>query len=136
MNPRTVLRIEGAAALAVALGGYYLSGGPLWLLLVLALAPDLSMLGYLSGPRIGSLVYNFAHTYTVPTVVGAVGYGVGEPTVILVALVWIGHIGADRLVGYGLKSPTGFNHTHLSVQRRETTVTPSESPVADATRPR
>jgi len=33
---------------------------------------------------------------------------------VLVALVWAGHIGADRLVGYGLKYPTGFAHTHLS----------------------
>jgi hypothetical protein len=136
MNPQTILRIEGAAALGVALGGYYFLGGPLWLLLVLALAPDLSMLGYLRGPRLGSVTYNFAHTYTVPVVVGAVGYGVGAPTLTLVALVWIGHIGADRLVGYGLKSPTGFTQTHLSVEPQETAVPQGESPIADATKPR
>jgi hypothetical protein len=33
-----------------------------------------------------------------------------------VALIWIGHIGADRLAGYGLKFETGFRDTHLGVQ--------------------
>ena len=29
---------------------------------------------------------------------------------------WVGHIGADRLVGYGLKFESGFKDTHLSTQ--------------------
>lgn len=33
---------------------------------------------------------------------------------VLAAAVWTAHIGADRLVGYGLKYPTGFGDTHLS----------------------
>jgi hypothetical protein len=35
---------------------------------------------------------------------------------LLVALIWAAHIGADRLVGYGLKFESGFENTHLSVQ--------------------
>jgi hypothetical protein len=30
--------------------------------------------------------------------------------------VWTGHIGADRLVGYGLKLEGRFKETHLSTQ--------------------
>ena len=30
-----------------------------------------------------------------------------------VALIWLGHIGVDRLIGYGLKYPTAFKDTHL-----------------------
>lgn len=114
MNPRTLLRLEGLTALALAVGAYLWLGGPLWLLAVLALAPDLSMLGYLAGPRVGSAAYNLAHTYSVPIAVGGVGLYAGAGLAVLVALVWAGHIGADRLVGYGLKYPTGFTHTHLS----------------------
>jgi hypothetical protein len=66
MDPRQFLRVEGLAALAAALGVFLGLEGPLWLLAVLALAPDLSMLGYLGGPRAGSLAYNLAHTYTLP----------------------------------------------------------------------
>jgi hypothetical protein len=29
------------------------------------------------------------------------------------ALIWIGHIGFDRLIGYGLKIGPGFKDTHL-----------------------
>ncbi|HEY2386937.1 MAG TPA: DUF4260 family protein, partial [Candidatus Binatia bacterium] len=29
------------------------------------------------------------------------------------ALIWLAHIGMDRLLGYGLKYPTSFHHTHL-----------------------
>ncbi|MFA1610710.1 DUF4260 domain-containing protein [Halobellus rubicundus] len=114
MTPRTILRIEGGATLAAALYGYYLLDGPWWLLAVLALAPDLSMLGYLVDERIGSVVYNLGHTYTLPVALGAVGYGLDARILLLGALVWAGHIGADRLVGYGLKLTSGFDETHLS----------------------
>lgn len=116
MDPHHFLRVEGLAVLAGTLGGYYTLGGPLWLLAVLALAPDLSMVGYLAGPRIGSLTYNLFHTYTLPLTLGAVGAMVDVRLAILIALVWAGHIGADRLVGYGLKFDFGFTETHLSRQ--------------------
>jgi hypothetical protein len=116
MEPRTFLRVEGGAALAVALGWYVTLDGPLWLLAVLALAPDLSMLGYLAGPKVGSLSYNVVHTYTGPLALAAVGFWADARLALLVALVWVGHIGADRLFGYGLKFDSGFKQTHLSAQ--------------------
>lgn len=67
-----------AAALAV----YISLDGPFWLLVVLALAPDLSMVGYLAGPRVGSTTYNAFHTYVAPLAVGAVGLWSGTPTVV------------------------------------------------------
>lgn len=114
MQPRHLLRLEGLAALGVALTGYFSLGGPLWLLALLALAPDLSMLGYLAGPRVGSPAYNVVHTYTLPVAVGAVALWSDTRLALLVALVWAAHIGVDRLFGYGLKFETGFKHTHLS----------------------
>lgn len=116
MEPRTFLRGEGLTVLALSLGGYVALEGPIWLLVVLALAPDLSMAGYLAGPRAGSRIYNLVHTYTLPAVLGAVGYWTGAPVALWVALIWTGHIGADRLFGYGLKYETGFRDTHLSTQ--------------------
>lgn len=116
MEPRTLLRVEGLAALAIALGGYVTLDGPLWLLVVLALAPDLSMIGYLAGPRVGSLSYNTVHTYTLPAVLGGLGFWADVRIALLVALIWAGHIGADRFAGYGLKFESGFTRTHLSAQ--------------------
>ena len=114
MNPKFILRLEGAGIVAVATAAYFTIGGPLWLFLVLALAPDLSMLAYLAGPRVGSNIYNLFHTYLAPVTLGAVGVWLGVTPFIWVALVWSAHIGVDRAVGYGLKYPTGFKHTHLS----------------------
>lgn len=73
MEPRTLLRLEGLTTLGLALGGYFTLDGPLWLLLALAFAPDLSMLGYLAGSRLGSWIYNAVHTYTLPLALGAAG---------------------------------------------------------------
>lgn len=114
MNPPSLLRLEGLAVLAGALGLYLTFGGPLWLLAVLALAPDLSMAGYVAGPRLGSYAYNAAHTYVGPLALGTAGFWGGVELAVLVALVWTAHIGVDRLVGYGLKYPTGFRDTHLT----------------------
>jgi hypothetical protein len=116
MEPRTFLRIEGAAALGIALGGYVTLDGPIWMLVVLALAPDLSMVGYLAGPKVGSLSYNLVHTYTLPFALGAVGFWADARLALLLALIWAGHIGADRVFGYGLKFESGFEETHLSRQ--------------------
>ncbi|MFB6119788.1 MAG: DUF4260 domain-containing protein [Halobacteriaceae archaeon] len=116
MNPTSLLRIEGVTAFALALGTYLVLDGPLWLLAVLALAPDLSMAAYAAGPRVGSLGYNAVHTYTGPLALGAAGLWTDARLPLLVALVWVGHIGADRALGYGLKSSGGFRDTHLSTQ--------------------
>lgn len=116
MEPRHFLRVEGATAAGLALLAYWVIDGPIWLLVVLAFAPDLSMIAYLFGARVGSLGYNLVHTYTGPVALGAGALWTETRLVLLVALIWVAHIGADRLVGYGLKYASGFEDTHLSHQ--------------------
>ena len=112
-TPRLLLRIEGAALLAGALVFYPLTGGTWLLFAVLILAPDLSFLAYLIGPRIGALAYNAVHTTIGPIALTLVGFHVSSYGVIAVALIWLAHIGADRMLGYGLKYDAGFAFTHL-----------------------
>jgi hypothetical protein len=71
------------------------------------------MLGYLRGPRLGARVYNLGHTWLLPGVLAALGILAGLSIALDVAVIWFGHIGVDRLLGYGLKLPTGFQDTHL-----------------------
>ena len=97
------------AAVAV----YFLLGLPLWAFLVFLLAPDLSAVGYLSGTRNGSIVYNLAHTIVWPVMLGVLGWWLGWSWAAPVSLIWLAHIGMDRMVGYGLKYPDAFKHTHL-----------------------
>ena len=78
MDPRTVLRLEGVAVFAAATSAYFALGAPVWLLVVLALAPDIAMVGYLAGPRVGSYAYNAVHTYVGPVALGAAGIWFGS----------------------------------------------------------
>lgn len=72
------------------------------------------MIGHLSGPRIGALVYNAGHTYAVPMMSGAAALVLNHALTGGVALAWGGHIGMDRGLGCGLKRLGGFHDTHLS----------------------
>jgi hypothetical protein len=112
-RPAALLMVEGATMLAGSVLLYWTGGGSWWLFALLLLAPDLSMLGYLAGPRVGAVAYNVFHSYQLPAALGLVGLFVGVPLAVSVALVWFAHIGMDRLMGYGLKYPTGFKDTHL-----------------------
>jgi hypothetical protein len=84
-----------------------------WLFAGLFLLPDLAMLAYVAGPRAGAAAYNATHTLSVPFGLGAVGLAVGWSPLLALALIWAGHIGVDRALGYGLKYPTAFRDTHL-----------------------
>ncbi|MFP4228924.1 MAG: DUF4260 domain-containing protein [Salinivenus sp.] len=111
---RFVLRLEGAIVLLAALWGYVQLDASWGLFAVLLLAPDISMVGYAWGPRVGAMAYNAVHTYLFPAALAAVGVGTGRTWALPVALIAVAHIGMDRAFGYGLKAPTGFHDTHLS----------------------
>lgn len=110
---RQTLRLEAAALLAVSLTAYAHLGGGWGLFALLFLVPDLSMLGYLAGSRIGALAYNAAHSYGAPIALGALSMGLHAPYLAPVALIWSAHIAFDRLLGYGLKYASAFGDTHL-----------------------
>lgn len=111
--PRLLLHLEGAVVLLVSTLLYFRLGYPWWAFLLFLLAPDLSAAGYLAGPRTGSILYNIAHTTVWPLLIGLAGWWLGWSWSAPVALIWLAHIGMDRMVGYGLKYPDAFKHTHL-----------------------
>ncbi len=110
-----LLRLEGLAALVATVIAYQMLGGNWWLFAALLLAPDLSMFGGLAGPRRGAQIYNLAHTWLVPAGLAGIGLVTNLPLLLQLACVWGAHIGMDRALGYGLKYPEGFDHTHLGL---------------------
>ena len=112
-DPVALQRLEGGVLLALSLLIYWKLAGPWLLYVLLILAPDLFMIGYLGGPRLGAAIYNLGHTWLLPGILAAVGIIGGTSFALDVALIWFGHIGVDRLLGYGLKLPTSFQDTHL-----------------------
>jgi hypothetical protein len=112
-QPGLLLRIEGLVLLAGSLLLYAQNGGEWWAFLALLLAPDASMLGYLRGSAIGAALYNLFHNYLPPAALAAFGVLGGNHVLLLLALIWLAHIGMDRLLGYGLKYSSGFKDTHV-----------------------
>jgi len=113
--PRAILRGEGLCLLAGA-GWAYQASHLNWIWFgVLFLVPDISMLGFLVNPRFGALAYNAAHTTIGFGLIAAAGILLGSSAVLTVGLVGLAHVGFDRFVGYGLKYPSAFGHTHLGV---------------------
>jgi uncharacterized membrane protein len=117
-HPRVWLRLEAAALLAGALIAYSTTRQHWWLVAVVVLLPDLAMLGYLGGTRIGAFAYNLFHATPVPVLVVGLGWWWHRPLILGLGLVWLAHIALDRLVGYGLKYDDHFEHTHLGVLGR------------------
>ena len=128
------LRLEGLAAAAVSAVLYAHTGASWWLFAALWIVPDLSILGYLAGPNWGARIYNAIHSYVTPATLAVSALLLRCPALLPFALIWINHIGVDRMLGYGLKYRTGFKWTHLSgLERRlgkqgDEVIPASESP--------
>ena len=82
---------------------------PWWLFL----APDLFLSGYLANARICSAFYNLLHTLVWPIALLLVSLALPAPQLAPYGLIWLSHLGFDRMLGFGLKYPTNFRDTHV-----------------------
>jgi hypothetical protein len=110
---RTLLRLEGLALFAGMTLLYGVWDGSWWIYAILFFVPDASFSGYLAGPKFGATVYNSAHSYLAPMAMMTFGFVTSSPLVLSIAMIWLAHIGFDRMLGYGLKYADGFGFTHL-----------------------
>jgi hypothetical protein len=106
------LRAEGLCILLLSAWMYHRLGLDWWVLALFFMAPDLSMLAYLGGRRIGAVIYNASHSYVGPLLLAAMSYA-GEADLTQHALIWLAHIGFCRAGRFGLKYADSFDHTHL-----------------------
>jgi uncharacterized protein DUF4260 len=111
--PRVLLRLEGLFVFALSIALYGRLDGSWWLFAILFLAPDLSFLAYLAGPRAGAIAYNAVHTTIGPVVLALAGFLASYQPAVAIGLIWLAHCGIDRALGYGLKYEAGFGFTHL-----------------------
>lgn len=120
---RVVLRLEGLVILIAASVAYSKFGLGWGTFALFFLAPDLSLLGYLAGSKIGAISYNLAHSYSGAVACLAASLILSAPIILGVGLIWCAHIGFDRALGYGLKYSDGFTFTHLGRIGRFASVT-------------
>jgi hypothetical protein len=88
-------------------------GGSWLLVLPLLLLPDVSMIGYLRGPRLGAFTYNLVHNWAFGLAILGIGLASGVLPISMLGAVCVAHVGMDRAIGYGLKLETSFHDTHL-----------------------
>ena len=112
--PAVLLHAEGLTVLIGAIILYAHLGASALLFALLLFVPDVSMIGYMKNPKVGSLLYNVVHTYITPSLLLLVSLLAGSALGTQIALIWVAHIGMDRTMGYGLKYPTQFKDTHFT----------------------
>ena len=84
-----------------------------WWFVLLFLAPDLGALGYLVNPRVGAFTYNVTHHKAIAVTAYVVGAWTGSAALQFAGLIILAHSSLDRVLGFGLKYPDSFQHTHL-----------------------
>lgn len=116
----TIQRVEAAAvALLAVVAVVVLYPAWWWVILAAFLVFDLSMLGYVRSPAAGAASYNLVHNYALPALAGSAALAVqsslpaASTATGVLACAWAFHVGVDRALGYGLKMPDTFTHTHL-----------------------
>jgi len=86
-----------------------------WWYPLLFFTPDLSMLGYLGGTKLGAFIYDFVHHKALSIGILMVGAILASQPLQLTGLILFGHSSMDRVLGYGLKYSDSFQHTHLGM---------------------
>lgn len=112
---KTIIKLEELAMLIVCIVFLYFCKVPWWCYLLMALGPDISMLGYLSGYRTGAFCYNLFHHKGVALSIILAGFYFGDNNIVYAGVILFGHSSMDRMFGYGLKYEQGFKYTHLGV---------------------
>lgn len=108
-----VIKLEEIAMFGLGVYLFGLLPYAWWWFLVLLLAPDIGMIGYLFGNKTGAFTYNIFHHKGIAIAVYLVGVYFSMPMVQLAGTILFAHAAFDRILGYGLKYEKGFKFTHL-----------------------
>ncbi|MBT8314763.1 MAG: DUF4260 domain-containing protein [Maribacter sp.] len=110
---KTLIKLEELMLLVLGIFMFGLLGYQWWWFLVLILTPDIGMLGYLFGKRLGAITYNLFHHKGLAIILYFVGMYFSSPIIQLAGIILFSHASLDRVFGYGLKYNKGFKYTHL-----------------------
>lgn len=109
-----MLQLESIFFFLVAVLFYNQVSGNWLLFVLLLLVPDISMVGYLKNPKTGALLYNLVHNYILALTLAIIGFTLLQNNFLTqIGIILFAHVSMDRALGFGLKEPTNFKHTHL-----------------------
>ncbi len=111
---KNLIKLEYVALMLLTLYFYiFLFEFSIWLLIILLLTPDISMIGYFFGNGIGAVTYNIFHNLILASMMLFLGFYFKSDLLISLSLILLVHIFMDRSFGYGLKHKDDFKHTHI-----------------------
>ncbi len=116
---KNILKLEELGMFAFSILLFTMLGYSWWLFLLLILAPDISMFGYLINPKVGSITYNLFHHKGVAVLLYLWGVYTYSSVLLIAGIILFGHSSLDRVLGFGLKFGDAFKHTHLGVLGEE-----------------
>lgn len=112
---KSLIKIEEAAITVISV--YFLTrynlGLSFWVWIPLFFAPDIAMIGYFGGTRLGAVFYNLVHHRAVGPALAGIGLLISKDIFLSVGILLFAHSSFDRMMGYGLKYDDNFRHTHL-----------------------
>lgn len=112
---KNIIKLEEAGMLILAIGGLIIAHASWWWYLLLAIGPDISMIGYTGGNKTGAFFYNLFHHKGIAVVIFLLGFFIDNTILELTGIILFGHSSLDRMLGYGLKLNEGFKYTHLGI---------------------
>ena len=110
---KITLQLEEAAMFGFSIFLFALTKYSWWVYPAFILAPDISMLGYLVNTKTGAMCYNLFHHKAFALLIFGLGEYFSSSELCLAGIILFGHSSMDRILGYGLKFPDSFQHTHL-----------------------
>ncbi len=116
LDPVLQRRVEATAMLVAAIAAHGLLGFSWSTFALCFFLPDLTLLAYAAGPRVGGRAYNLAHFFGWPIAIGAFGVLAGSEGAQQAALIWGAHVAFDRALGWGLKTEQSFCHTDMGLK--------------------
>lgn len=110
---KNIIKLEEAAMFALAIYLAYQLPYAAWIFWALLLVPDIGMIGYLVNTRVGAFTYNLTHHKAIAIVIWIIGMLTENNVLMFTGILLFAHSSMDRVMGYGLKLPDNFKHTHL-----------------------
>ena len=117
-NPIALRRMEALMIFSVGLLLYHTSAYNWLLFAVLFFLPDAGAIGYLKSHKLGSTMYNLTHWLVWPLLLVTWAVWQDHTTAKMVGLIWITHIGFDRMLGWGFKTGGSFYETDMGLKKR------------------
>lgn len=118
---RNLLKLEETLLFVLALWLFSQLEISMWWALLMLLAPDIGMLGYLVNTTVGAYSYNLLHHKGIAIATYLLGTIAALPVLQIIGLILFGHSSLDRVFGYGLKHTDAFHHTHLGWVGKQST---------------